>query len=183
MIPKTLHWCIQLLLSVPMWMSDTHPGSTGAKLLLQLHSPSCLLGLSQLKSEQLTATHPFSCSPHPYNLRVTHDTLLFLLTSPLSLAPSTSSSSPLHPLSTSAIDFCPQNISRIHCILTTCVPDPVPHQSVPWVKQRASTLLFLLLPWPPTVRSHHSSQSSSFKYRSPVVSVVSSKSQSAYHSP
>ena len=104
LIPKTLHWCIQLLLSVRMWMSDTHPRSTGAKLLLQLPSPSCLLGLSQLKSEQLTATHPFRCSPRPYNLRVTHDSFLFLLISPLSLAPSTSCSSPLHPLSTSAID-------------------------------------------------------------------------------
>ena len=86
-IPKTLHWCIQLLLSVSMWMSDTQPSSTHAKLLLQLPSPSCLLGLSHLKPEQLTATHPSSCSPHPYNLRVTHDSLFSSSLSPHFLWP------------------------------------------------------------------------------------------------
>ena len=170
-----------------MWMSDTHPSLTRAKLLLQLPSPSCLLGLSCLKPEQLTATHPSSCSPHPYNLRVTHDSL-FLLISPLSLAPSTSSSFPLHPLSTSAID------STLKMYPESSVFSPPASQtlshttSVSWMKERASSLLFVLLLLPHTVRSQHSSQSSSFKYRSesqsPLCSpVVSSKSQSGHHSP
>lgn len=141
--------------------------------------------LSQTRAVNSNASFQFFTAP--YNLRVTHDSL-FLLISPLSLAPSTSSSFPLHPLSTSAIDstlkMCPES-----SVFSPPASQTLSHTtSVSWMKERASSLLFVLLLLPHTVRSQHSSQSSSFKYRSesqsPLCSpVVSSKSQSGHHSP
>lgn len=100
-IPKTLHSCIQLLLSVSMWVSDTHPNSTCAKPPLQLLAQTCLL-LSV--PSQLTAVNSNSILlvAQPKNLGVICDSPPHLppFLSPL-LHPSPSL---LCPLSTNAID-------------------------------------------------------------------------------